>query len=87
MKNTRFALDDEVRLVSSKTTVGTIKQIVSILDDGNTLYLIDFPHGLKMVAEHELELNREIVQVMDNVNLSDLAIVIEVQDKMQDIID
>lgn len=87
MKNTRFALDDEVRLVSSKTTVGTIKQIVSILDDGNTLYLIDFPQGLKMVAEYELELNREIVQVMDNVNLSDLAIVIEVQDKMQDIID
>ena len=55
MKNTRFAIDDEVRLVSSKTTVGTIKQIVSILADGNTLYLVDFPHGLKMVAEHELE--------------------------------
>ena len=87
MKNTRFAIDDEVRLVSSKTTVGNIKQIVSVFTDGNTLYLVDFPHGLKMVAEHELELNREIVQVMDNVNLSDLAIVIEVEDKIQDIID
>ena len=87
MKNTRFAIDDEVRLVSSKTTVGTIKQIVSILADGNTLYLVDFPHGLKMVAEHELELNREIVQVMNDVNLSDLAVVIEVQDKIQEIID
>lgn len=87
MKDTRFAIDDEVRLVSSKTTIGTIKQIVSVLSDGNTLYLVDFPHGLKMVAEHELELNREIIQVMDNVNLSDLAIVIEVEDKIQEIID
>lgn len=87
MHNTRFAIDDEVRLKSSNTTIGVVKQIVSILSDGNTLYLVDFPHGLKMVAEHEMELNREIVQTMDNVNLSDLGIVIEVEDKIQEIID
>ena len=86
MKNTRFAIDDEVRLKSSYTTIGIIKQIVSVLANENTLYLVEFPHGLKMVSEKELELNREIVQVMDDVNLSDLSIAIEVDDKIQQII-
>ena len=87
MKNTRFTIDDEVRLVSCKTTIGTIRQVVSVLSDGNTLYLVNFPQGLTMVVEQELELNREIVKTLDNVYLSDLSIVIEVEDKIQEIID
>ena len=85
--NTKFAIDDEVRLISNPEFVGIIKQVVSVLSRGNTLYLVDFTYGTKMVAEKDLEFNREIIKTMKDINLEDLSVTIEVEDKISEIIE
>lgn len=85
--NTKYAIDDEVRLISNPEFVGIIKQVVSVLSKGNTLYLVDFTYGTKMVAEKDLEFNREIIKTMKDINLEDLSITIEVEDKINEIIE
>ena len=87
MKNTRFAIEDEVMLKSDTNVVGVVKQIVSVLNKGNTLYLVEFPNGLKMIPEKEIEFNREIVQDLSTINLKDLSVAIEVEDKINSIIE
>ena len=87
MKNTKFKVEDEVMLKSNTSVVGVIKQIVSVLAKGNTLYLVNFPHGLKMVPENELEFNREIVEDLSSINLNDLSVAIEVEDRINEIIE
>lgn len=86
MKNTKFKVEDEVMLRSNTKTVGIVKQIVSVLSKGDTLYLVSFPHGLKMVPESELDFNREIVDDLSSINLNDLSVAIEVEDKINEII-
>ena len=86
MNKSKFAIDDEVRLKSNNDLVGLVKQVVSVLSNGNTLYLVEFPQGKKMVAERDMEINKEEVQVLNNISLVDLSVAIEVDDKINEII-
>lgn len=85
--NAKFSIDDEVRLKKNKDFVGVIKQVVSVLSKGNSLYLVEFSYGTKMVVEKDIEFNREIIKEMKDINLQDLSITIDVEDKIDEIID
>lgn len=86
MNNTKFIVDNEVRLKNNKKAIGFIVRIISVLEDGNTLYLVDFPQGLKMVAEKDLEISKSEIRELKEVNLYDISVNIEVEDRINDII-
>ena len=86
MSNTKFIVDSEVRLKNNKKVIGFIVRIISVLEEGNTLYLVDFPQGLKMVAEKDLEVSKSEVKELKEVNLYDIGVNIEVEDKINEII-
>ena len=65
--NAKFSIDDEVRLKKNKDFVGVIKQVVSVLSKGNSLYLVEFSYGTKMVVEKDIEFNREIIKEMKDI--------------------
>lgn len=87
MNNTKFIVDSEVRLKNNKKVIGFIVRIISVLEEGNTLYLVDFPQGLKMVAEKDLEASKSEVRELKEVSLYDISVNIEVEDKIDEIIE
>lgn len=84
-KKTKFNVGDEVTVISSAAN-GVIKNIVSYLGEGDNIYLVDVDGKEKVYVETNLSINRK-KNVAINLNVSDIGINFEIEDKIQYIID
>lgn len=86
MGNAKFKVEDEVVLKNNANVVGNVKQVVSVLSNGNSLYLVRFFNGLKMVSENDLDYSIKFLSDLSNVDLMDLNVKIQVDDKINEIV-
>lgn len=85
VKKAKYGVGDQVIILSNNTT-GTIKSIVSYLGDGDNIYLVDVSGREKVCVEANLKLTRK-KNVAINLNIAELGISIEIEDRIKDIID
>lgn len=82
--DTLFKIGDKV-LVNSSREEGIIKEIVSVLGRGNNAYLVSINNKDRMYTEDNLSLLREKID-LDKVNVNEISLLIEIEDKIDNII-
>ncbi len=85
IKKAKYDVGDKVTLLSNNT-VGTIKKIISYLGEGNNIYLVEVEGREKVCVETNLRITRK-KNIAVNLNVSELGISIEIEDRIRDIID
>jgi len=85
MKNTiLFKVGDKV-LINNTREEGIIKEVVSVLGRGNNTYLVSVDNKDRMYMEDNLSLVREKLNI-DLVNVDDISALIEIEDKIDEIV-
>lgn len=83
----KFNIGDEV-IVNITHEKGIIKGIQSVLSDGNSVYLVDIAGNDRLFGESYLTLgrNKEIISMIESLDVNELPILIAIDDKISDII-
>ena len=82
--NVLFKKGDHV-LINKTGEDGIVKEVISVLGRGDNTYLVNVNNKYRMYAEDNLSLIREKLCV-DEVNANDIGFLIEIEDKIDDII-
>ncbi|MBR6133313.1 MAG: hypothetical protein IKQ29_01195 [Bacilli bacterium] len=82
--NVLFKKGDHV-LINKTGEDGIVKEVISVLGRGDNTYLVNVNNKSRMYTEDNLSLIREKLCV-DEVNANDIGFLIEIEDKIDDII-
>ena len=83
-KSVLFKKDDHV-LINQTGEDGYINDVISVLGRGDNTYLVNVHGKNRMYSEDDLSLIREKI-IVDEVNANDIGFLIEIEDKIDEII-